>query len=107
VTSYSSFFANYGKVNLFQLRADKDDVKQLKYDTHVPIDAIYDSIEDLQELAELSCDPYTSSQIVNLGFVIMNSFRMLLSDVRKWLRKPAMKKHGQNSSSISPKPTPI
>ena len=47
-------------------------------------------------MAELSGVPYTPSQIVNLGFIIMNSHHMLRSDVRKWLRKPVVDKTWAN-----------
>ena len=53
-------------------------------------------MEDLQELAELSLVPYSSSQIMNLGFIIMSSHRMLCSDVRKWIRNPAVEKTWAN-----------
>ena len=85
-------FRIYGKVTPSQLVSEEDAVKKLTYDTSIPIDGIFNSIEDLQELAELSGVPYTPSQIVNLGFIIMNSHRMLRSDVRKWIRKPAVEK---------------
>ena len=74
-------FRVYGKVTPSQLVSEEDTVKRLTYDTRTPIDGIFNSIEDLQELAELSGVPYTPSQIVNLGFIIMNSHRMLRSDV--------------------------
>ena len=98
-------FRIYGKVTPSQLVSEEDAVKKLTYDTSIPIDGIFNSIEDLQELAELSGVPYTPSQIVNLGFIIMNSHRMLRSDVRNWIRKPAVEKRGLLSSFTSPRPT--
>ena len=89
-------FRIYGKVTPSQLVSEEDAVKRLTYDTRTPIDGIFNAIEDLQELAELSDVPYTPSQIVNLGFIIMNSHRMLRSDVRKWIRKPAVDKTWAN-----------
>ena len=85
-------FRVYGKVTPDQLVAEEDAVKRLTYDTSVPIDGIFNAIEDLQELGFLSGVPYSSSQIVNLGFIILNKHRMLRSDVRKWIRKPAIDK---------------
>ena len=68
----------------------------MQYDTRVPIDTIFNAIEDLEELAMLSMSPYTPPQIVNMGFIIMNNHRLLRSDVRKWIRKPAPDKTWAN-----------
>ena len=81
-------FSIYGKVTPAQLVAEEDAVKTIQYDTRVPIDTIFNAIEDLQELAMLSMTPYSPSQIINMGFIIMNNHRLLRSDVRKWIRKP-------------------
>ena len=76
-------FNIHGKITPGQLVTKEDEVKASNYDTRVPIDGIFNAIEDLQELVELSVVPYSSSQTANLGFIIMKYHRMLRSDVRK------------------------
>ena len=58
----------------------------MEYKINELIDVIFTVFEDLQELVELAGRPFTSQQIVNIGYLIMSKHRIFRSDIRKWLR---------------------
>ena len=41
-----------------------------------PIDSLFNEVEDLQELGDLSGAPYSMPQIVNIAFLILNKWIM-------------------------------
>ena len=64
----------------------------MSYSASAPIDDIFNAVEDLCEIAELAETPYSPRQHVNIGYLIVNKQPIFRSDVRKWMRKPIVKK---------------
>ena len=81
-------FDTYGKISETELQTKYDETIKLTYQVSDPIDVIFNAVEDLCEIADLSGSPYTATQQVNIGFLIVSKQRILRSDVRKWMRKP-------------------
>ena len=61
-----------------------------------PIDDIFNSFEDLCEIAELANFPYSARQQVNIGYLIVSKQPIFRSDVRRWMRKPTIDKTWTN-----------
>ena len=85
-------FNTYGKISETELQEKYDETIKLTYQISEPIDVIFDAVEDLCEIADIAGTAYTPEQKVNIGFLIVSKQRVLRSDVRKWMRKPAADK---------------
>ena len=58
----------------------------MSYDITEPIDVIFNSVDDLREIAELAGRPYSPIQMVDLGYMVIVKQPIFRSDVRRWLR---------------------
>ena len=81
-------FQIYGKITPQQLSTRYDNVEKIEYNLEEPTDIIFDAVEDLLEIGELSGRPYSAQQIFDLGCIILSKNRIFRSDIRKWVRKP-------------------
>ena len=82
-----SLFTIYGKISAHKLKEKYDTVATMPYDIVEPIDTIFDAVDDLREIAELANRPYTATQMVDLGYIVVSQLPLFRSDVRRWLRK--------------------
>ena len=82
-------FKVYGKIRPEFLLQKKNEVESKRYDLSDPLDTIFNEIEDLAELGELSNKPFSETQLVDFGFIILNKCRAFRSDIREWIRRPA------------------
>ena len=55
----SYLFRVYGQITPAQLQDKEDTVKNFNYSMDEPIDSLFNEVEDLQELGELSGTPYS------------------------------------------------
>ena len=92
-------FGAYGRINESELQAKYDETTRLSYDISHPIDDIYNAIEDLCEIAEFAENVYSEKQKVHIGFLVMSKQPIFRSDLRKWMRKPAVDKTWLNFMS--------
>jgi hypothetical protein len=59
----------------------------------MPVDTVFDSIEDLADLAEHAHSPFSPQQMMNLAYVLFSKEPILQQDlVRTWFRKPPLDK---------------
>ena len=70
------------------MRARYKAIEQLEYKIEEPIDILFNTIEDLGEIAELARRPYFPAQIVYLGYIVVSKNRVFRSDIWKWMRRP-------------------
>ena len=68
----------------------------LPFDLSLPVDYIFNAIDDLIELADQASMPMTNDQAVNLAYIIFARQPILLQDLRAWHKKPAAKKTWPN-----------
>ena len=99
--TYLYLFHIYGKIKPEFLLQIKNEVEKKRYDMADPINQIFNEIEDLAELGELSNKPFTESQLIDFGFIIINKCRAFRNDVREWIRRPEKEKPTQISNYIS------
>ena len=57
-----------------------------------PINQIFNKIEDLTKVGELSDKPFTENQLIDFVFIIINKYRAFRSDIREWICCPENKK---------------
>ena len=81
-------FRVYGKIKTEFLLEKKYELETRSYYISDPIDTIFNEIEDLAELGELSAKPFSESQLIDFGFIIINKCRAFRSDIRAWMRRP-------------------
>ena len=62
-----------------------------------PANHIFDAIEDLAEIGEISHKPYLDHHLVDIGFIIINKNRASRQNIGDWLHKP---EHKQTWASL-------
>ena len=65
-------FDNYGKITPQMLIQCEDVVKQTDFDVDVPIDAVFNDVEELGDISTTDLNPYTKQQYINLAYNIIN-----------------------------------
>ena len=87
----SELFFTYGKITPQQIKAKEMSVYNMHYDIVLPVDTVFNSIDDLSDLAEhaMSPSPMTEQQRIDLAYVIFSKCPLLQPDLRLWNRRPA------------------
>jgi hypothetical protein len=65
----------YGKISTQMLTDKESSVKTMVWDVLQPIDDVFDTIQQLIDLAATAMVPYTPPQIVNIAYNIINNTR--------------------------------
>jgi len=81
-------FTTYGNITATDLDVKAEQVKKTTVDLSKPIDSIFNSIEELADYAEAADSPYTPSQLIDFGYIILKKNPAFQHDVRAWLRRP-------------------
>ena len=65
----------------------------MHYSITMPVHTVFDSIEDLADLAEHAHSPFSPQQMMNLAYELFSKEPILQQDlVRTWFRKPPLNK---------------
>ena len=59
----------------------------MSYGITEPINVLFNSVDDLREIAELAGRPYSPIQMVDLGYIVIANHPIFQSVVRRWLRR--------------------
>jgi PPE-repeat protein len=62
-------------------------LKAMTYDTALPIDTIFNAVEDLMEYAKLANQPYTQRQAVAKAYTIINKTGRFKEAIKAWNRR--------------------
>ena len=81
-------YPNYGEVDSFVLEEEREKVMQMTYDVAYPPDIVYETVEDLMDMATASGVPFTQRQAVNMAIVLINRTGVFKDDMRTWLGVP-------------------
>jgi hypothetical protein len=81
-------FTTYGHITPQQVKAKEMELLNMHYDISQPVDNVFNSIDDLSDLAESVNSPMSSQQMINLAYVIFAKQTILQPDLRLWNRKP-------------------
>ena len=83
-------FQIYGKISANNLKDKFDNVATMPYDIDELISVIFNTVNELREIAELANRPYINQQMVDLGYIMVSKLPIFRSDIRHWLwRDPA------------------
>ena len=81
-------FATHGKITPQQVKAKEMSTFNMHYDISLPVDTVFNTIDDLADLAEHALSPMTSQQMMDMVYVIFARQPILQQDLRLWNRRP-------------------
>lgn len=89
-------FQTYGKITPQQVKSWEMEIYNLLFDFSLPVDSIFNAIEDLLELADHANNPMSTDQAINLTYMIFALQPILMQDLRAWNKHPIAKKTWPN-----------
>jgi hypothetical protein len=81
-------FTTYGHITPQQVKTKEMELLNMHYDISQPVDNVFNSIDDLSDLAESANSPMSAQQMIDLAYVIFAKHPILQPDLRLWNRKP-------------------
>ena len=81
-------FATHGKITPQQVKAKEMSTFNMHYDISLPVDTVFNAIDDLIDLAEHALSPMSPQQMIDLAYVIFARQPILQQDLRLWNRRP-------------------
>ena len=89
-------FTTYGKITPIQVQAKEQSTANMEYSIVMPVDVVFDAIEDLSDLAEHGMSPITSQKQIDMAYLILAKEPLLRQDLLTWNRRPAADKTWTN-----------
>jgi hypothetical protein len=83
-------FATHGKITPQQVKAKEMSTYNMHYDISQPVDTVFNTIDDLADLAEHALSPMTPQQMIDMAYVIFARQPILQQDLRLWNRRPVV-----------------
>ena len=81
-------FDNYGTVEMEEVLREEQNLRDIKYTPPTPLVAIFNKIEDLQDLATAAYSPYTQVQLLNIGIQILKDSGVFTEGLKAWYLTP-------------------
>ena len=82
-------FTTYGKISGNDLRLNTAKMNT-PYDVNLPIEVLFDQVEDGMEYADAGMHPFTPQQIVMTGQQLLQETGMFADDLKIWKRLPLL-----------------
>jgi uncharacterized phage-associated protein len=82
----------YGRVSPQMLEDRDNELRSMVYNTQLPIDIVFNAVEDYVDFADLANQTLTASQTIAKAYVILNKTRRFKNDITAWNRRPADEK---------------
>ena len=106
-------FATHGKITPQQVKAKEMSTFNMHYDISLPVDTVFNAIDDLADLAEHALSPMSPQQMIDIAYVIFARHPILQQDLRLWNRRPFAERTWANmlehfrdaQSDLSSRPT--
>ena len=77
----------YGRVSPQMLEDRDNELRGMVYNTQLPIDVVFNAVEDYVDFADLANQPLTTSQTIAKAYVILNKTRRFKNDITAWNRR--------------------
>ena len=77
----------YGDVTPEKLSDYEDKVKAMVHDPSMPIDSVFNAVQELCDFSEQAQTPYTQAQAVNMALVIILRTGSFAESIKEWNRK--------------------
>jgi hypothetical protein len=72
---------------------DRDnELRSMVYNIQLPINIVFNAVEDYVDFADLANQTLTSSQTIAKAYVILNKTRRFKNDITAWNRRPKTEK---------------
>jgi hypothetical protein len=81
-------FTTHGKITPQQVKAKEMSTYNMHYDISQPVDTVFNTIDDLTDLAEHARSPMTPQQMIDMAYVIFAHQPIFQQDLRLWNRRP-------------------
>jgi hypothetical protein len=85
-------FATHGKITPQQVKAKEMSTYNMRYDISQPVDTVFNTIDDLADLAEHALAPMTHQQMIDMAYVIFARQPILQQDLCLWNRRPVVER---------------
>ncbi len=86
----------YGKVSNAMLEQKEDLFKRLGYQASMPVDVVFNAVEDLVEYVNMANQPFSNKQTVAKAYNVFNKTRRFDRAITEWNRRPAAEKTMEN-----------
>jgi hypothetical protein len=86
----------YGKVSDGMLEEKEYQFKGLGYQAHMPVDIVFNAVEDLLEYASMAQQPFSDRQAVAKAYNVFNKTRRFDRAITEWNRLPVPEKTLEN-----------
>ena len=83
-------FETYGKITPEQLRAKEQAIYNMPFDISMPVDTVFNAIDDLADLAEHARSAWSHQQMMDLAYMVFAKHPVLQQDLRAWNRTPTL-----------------
>ena len=88
-------FQSYGNITQYDIE-DNDKKLKEKWDANTPIEMLFDQIEDTQDFAAATGQPYTNNQLLTTAYNLVYNTGLFFDDCKAWNRLPANQKTMDN-----------
>jgi hypothetical protein len=92
----SHLFATHGRITPQQICDKQNAISNMAFDISMPVDTVFNEIDDLADLAEHANSALTPNQMMDLAYVIFSKHPVLLQDLRDWNRMPTINRTWAN-----------
>lgn len=89
-TILQNLFRTYGKVSQDEVKLTQTALKEEVHNITEQFIAIFNKVNNLQELGQAANNPKLEQQLINLGKTIVKNTREFKSDLQKWNNVPAV-----------------
>ena len=86
---------NYGNITQYNIEHNDKKLKE-KCDANIPIEMLFDQIEDAQDIAAVAGHPYTNNQLLTTAYNLVYATGLFFDNCKAWNRLPANQKTMEN-----------
>jgi hypothetical protein len=89
-------FSTHGKITPQQVKAKEIGIYNMVYSIVLPVDTVFNAVDDLVDLADHAGSALTNQQMIDLAYVVLSKEPIFQQDIRLWNRKPPADKTWDN-----------
>jgi hypothetical protein len=82
----------YGRVSPQMLEDREQELRTMLYNPKLPIDMVYNAVEDFVDYANLSGQPASELQTISKAYIILNKTGCFKQPITEWTRRPLVQK---------------
>jgi hypothetical protein len=82
----------YGRVSPQVLEDRDNELRSMVYNTQLPINIVFNAVEDYVNFADLANQTLTSSQMIAKAYVILETPSLVENDITSWNHRPKIGK---------------